>query len=258
MIKKYSIILTFVLVFIVAFGILTFAGNVLAATLYEYYNTGDDAYTTTIKTNFWAAQSFTPSTTHYISYVKLKCFRNTYVLGDPGNLIIDIYATDGAGKPTGASLSSGYTNANIFTLDTGGAWYQINMSAYELIATTKYAIVLHLPSGDVGAWIKWRLDGSAPAYADGAWLWSNDTGATWNEDVNYDGMFEEWGTIGAPSTPSTSGNELLNNTIGLIIAIGVCLTTFGFFLSFSPVAIMFVIIEGLITYFLATSLLELV
>ncbi|GAJ19661.1 unnamed protein product [marine sediment metagenome] len=57
-------------------------------------------------------QGFIPATTHKITSVKLKLWKE----GSPGTVTISIRATDGRGHPTGGDLCSGTINGNTIFL----------------------------------------------------------------------------------------------------------------------------------------------
>jgi hypothetical protein len=170
------------------------------STRYEYYNTGDDS-PVGIYDAYWSAQTFTPSTAHKITSVKLLLYR----LGSPGTITVGIRATDGSGHPTGADLCSGITDGN--TLPTGSPyeWREISLGAgYNLAAGTKYAIVVRAPSGNSTNKVNWRFDSTSPTYAGGNYQASYDSGSSWTTDNTFDFMFEDWGE--APVTAKTSSD----------------------------------------------------
>lgn len=159
------------------------------ATLYEYYNTGDDS-TWDITDTRWKAQTFTPSTAHKITSVKLKLYRYDF----PGTLTVSIRATDGSGHPTGGDLCSGTTNGNTLTENMDGEWREITLGAgANLDANTKYAIVIRRNGGVAGSVIYWRMDYTSPTYIGGCVELSSDSGSSWKTDVAKDFMFEDWG-----------------------------------------------------------------
>ena len=159
------------------------------ATLYEYYNTGDDSRAPFYGER-WRAQTFTPATAHKITSVKLKLYR----LGSPGTITVGIRATDADGHPTGADLCSGTTNGN--TLPTGSPyeWREITLGAgYDLSADVKYAIVVRALDGDGDNLIYWQLDSTDPTYPGGNYEYSNTGGSSWTSRTDFDFMFEDWG-----------------------------------------------------------------
>jgi len=160
---------------------------------FEYYNTGDDR-------NVYARGEWIPGQTitvgtvsdnvdHTITKIKLKLSRS----GSPGTVYVSIRATDESGLPTGPDLSSGSIDGNTLTTDESGEWYEIGMSEYTLEASTKYAIIVRAPDGDSLNYVRIRVDGSDPTYEGGNLVASDDNGATWDQDVTKDMLFEIYG-----------------------------------------------------------------
>ena len=173
------------------------------STLYEYYNTGDDGAGNFYGATWWA-QTFTPSTAHKITSVKLLLYR----AGSPGTITVSIRATDGSGHPTGGDLCSGTTNGN--TLPTGSPyeWREITLGAgCDLSAGTKYAIVARATSGSSSNKVYWRSDSTSPTYAGGNFEYSTNSGSSWTTYTNYDCLFEDWGEpLVTEKTSSDSGS----------------------------------------------------
>ncbi|MBA7630622.1 hypothetical protein ES703_38146 [subsurface metagenome] len=112
------------------------------STKFEYYDVNDDA-DKYIYANVWSAQTFTPSTAHKITSVKLLCWRE----GIPGTVTVSIRATSG-GHPTGGDLCSGTTDGNTLPLSSPYEWREITLGAgADLSADTMYAIVVRAPDG---------------------------------------------------------------------------------------------------------------
>lgn len=160
------------------------------ATLYEYYNTGQNADLGAYG-NDWKAQTFTPSEAHKIISVKLQLHR----LGSPGTVTVSIRATS-AGKPTGGDLCVGTTNGNTLPTNSPYEWREITLGAgYDLEADTKYAIVIRAPSGNNDNRARWRIDVSGE-YAGGNAEDSTNSGSSWLTTYpDMDFMFEEWGGL---------------------------------------------------------------
>jgi hypothetical protein len=153
--------------------------------IYEYYKTGSDDKADSWGT-YYFTQTFTPLATHTITHVKLLLLR----LGALGTVTVSIYATDGAGKPTGGALCSGTTDGDTLTTSTDGEWRDVTISAgVALSANTKYAIVPVSATGD----LYWLMDTSAPSYSGGSYGVSANSGSTWSMQTDKDFMFEEWG-----------------------------------------------------------------
>jgi len=190
-------IISILLALALSLGLVTVAQTpmpVMAASMFEHYNTGDDNYCT-IYGSRWCAQTFTPSVAHTITSVKLMLYRGGTV-GTPGIVTVSIRATSG-GDPTGSDLCSGTTNGDTLTNISPGEWREITFtSSYSLSAGTQYAIVVRATSGDpTNSFIRWRQDGSSATYAGGTLAFSNDDGTNWDSSSypNNDLMFEEWG-----------------------------------------------------------------
>jgi len=158
-------------------------------TLYEYFNTGDDA-DVDIYENNWFGQTFTTSATvpHTITQVRLRLFR----VGSPGTLTAQIYRTS-AGVPTGQEIGTGDIDGDTLTDSATGAWYTITLDEeVALQAETMYAITLDAKDGDASNYVSWRYD-NGNGYADGTEVSSTDGGTTWSTVGANDMMFEVWG-----------------------------------------------------------------
>lgn len=178
--------------------------EVQAATLYEYYNTGDDNSGNVI----YEGQTFTPSITHKITSIKLKLYRT----GSPGTLTAQIRTTNGEGLPTSTVLCSGTTNCDTLTTDAASEWREITLGdGYNLSADTKYAIVLLTPSAfnPPNNMLWWREDITDPTYGNGNRVYSGDDIA-WNADTGVDFIFEEWGEPAdtAPTVTPSAGRRV--------------------------------------------------
>lgn len=162
------------------------------ATRYEKYTTGDDA-NQSIYGEDWNAQTFTPSTTHQISSVRLYLNK----VGSPsGNITVSIRATS-SGKPTGSDLTFGTVLAS--SVGTSSGWIEITFdTSYLLVAGTKYAIVVRVLNGTGSHYINWRIDLDVTGYPSSDSLYSSDSGATWSfhSEGDNDLLFEEWGLGG--------------------------------------------------------------
>jgi len=167
------------------------------AILYEHYNEGNDDYAN-FYDGYWLTQTFTPAKAHKIMSVKLLLYRTN----SPGTLTASIRATDVDGKPTGGDLCSGTTDANTLPTSPSSEWREITLgNGYNLSSTTKYAIVVRVPSGTAYNRVFWPLDGSTPTYAGGSYGISYDDGSSWELEALDDMMFEEWGKRGRGPLP---------------------------------------------------------
>jgi len=179
------------------------------STKYEYYNTGDDNNGGGSWSSYKLCQTFTPTTNHKITSVKLLLLR----AGNPGTITVGIYnTTDNPAYPTGNALCSGTTNGN--TLPTGSPyeWREITLGdGYDLVAGTTYAIVTQGSGGNGSNAVYWRCDTSSPTYSGGMYGRSTSSG-TWGTaqmDNSKDDLFEEWGEGGQVETlrPNAAGDE---------------------------------------------------
>lgn len=168
-------------------------------TLFEYYNTGKDSVTNFHTQN--VAQTFTTgSIPHTITSVKLELESNTT---ESFSMTILIKATDGNGKPTGATLTSGSLSG---TLTITPTWFEIIITPYSLTPNTKYAIIAYASVGNAA---RWDTDLTSPSYTGGSWMTSND-GITWTV-ADYDLMFEVYG-IESQIVGVVAGGKLINQS----------------------------------------------
>ena len=146
------------------------------ATLYEYYSSGDDTKVE-MSTIRWAAQTFTPSTSHSLEYVRLKLYREA---GAAGTLTVEIQTTS-VNKPTNTKVDVSATstlNFSSLTTSTSGDWYTIYISSEPLLsAGTTYAIVVK--SSSVNTNTHWRVDNSSPTYSNGRFCQTLNSGVNW-------------------------------------------------------------------------------
>jgi len=167
---------------------------VYASTLYEYYNTGDNT-NNNIYGVIWQAMTFTTGAIgHTITSVKLKMYR----IGLPSILTVSIRETDVNGHPTGADKTSGTINANDFTENTNGLWYEITLTEYTLTVSKKYAIVCRAIEGDSSKKVSWRMYYNG-GYTGGNGEESSNSGGSWTTYLYWDYMFEIWGNSFNPT-----------------------------------------------------------
>lgn len=106
-----------------------------------------------------------------------------------GNILVNIYAVDGAHKPTGASLGSAtYTANNPSTSYLEWVSFAI---AINVTPATEYAITMSVISGDAANYIEWQT-GNGDTYSGGQPFLSTDAGGTWGAGAN-DYTFRVWG-----------------------------------------------------------------
>jgi hypothetical protein len=160
--------------------------------MYENYTTGDDGFSYILNPTKILGQTFTPTTTHYITNVSLFLFRQ----GTPNDLIISIRATSG-GNPTGIDLTSGTTDGNTLPTIAPYEWRNISMTPYLLTAGTQYALLLRALYTNSNQ-VKWREDTTSSIYSGGTNLISTNNGSTWGTSSSRDFMFKEGGCLTSP------------------------------------------------------------
>jgi hypothetical protein len=133
--------------------------------------------------------TFTPSVNHTCNYLMLKLLR----VGYPGTVNIDIFATDGNGKPTGSALASMAVDGDYLPTDPTSINCRrvLFFGGIAVTAGTKYAVTLRAAAGNAQHKAMLRVDGSAPAYTRGERIYSTNGGTTWTSDTARDPVFEE-------------------------------------------------------------------
>lgn len=82
-----------------------------AQDVFESFKVSDYNYVTVFGGTLWMAQTFTATSTHTITSVRLKLYRE----GTPGDITLSIRATDSNGLPSGPDLASGSLDGNLIT-----------------------------------------------------------------------------------------------------------------------------------------------
>ena len=188
------------------------------ATLFERYNVAGQSESIAYD-NFWMAQTITIGNTganvnFNISYFTLKLKRT----GLPGTINIDLKNVDGSGHPGTTTYSSGSINGD--NLDETYTITQIDMSAYEIQASTEYAIVVSAPNGVFANRLNWKRQSSSPAYTGGNEERSSDDGTSWSA-IATDFIFEVWGeTISAGTNTQINIGDAWKEISAMQINIG--------------------------------------
>ena len=170
-------------------GSITNDGN--TSFLYEQYITGDDDSVYSFGV-WWMAQTFTPSYSFGIKQLGLKLYRGG-THGFPGIVTVIIQGTTGVyEKPDGINLSVGTTDGDTLQYGATTQFRNITMSSYNLIAGTKYSIIVKCIGSPNDA-VFWRFDITSPTYSGGAVHVSGDSGTTWTLFNQRDFMFRVYG-----------------------------------------------------------------
>jgi len=198
-------ILTMLLALIVLFSV--FTGNVLASSLFEYYNENDDNDIECWEADYWVGQSFTMNTTANVTSVKLFLHRGEGT-GEklPGIFYVNIKALI-AGESKGAILATGNSSADTLPDGSPYEWREISLgSGCVLEEGESYGITLNAPDSSIASSLSWRSDFTSSEYTGGVYGYSTDGGADWSMGI-YDMMFELWGE-GIVSPSCTTGSAL--------------------------------------------------
>ncbi|GAI61310.1 unnamed protein product [marine sediment metagenome] len=142
------------------------------------------------RSSHWGAQSFTPSLTHQLSKVRLKCSRSHD--DDLRDVVVSIKATDGSGHPFGEDIVSKTEDSLNFGL-VANTWHDFPFDTNPTLSSgIKYAIVLRAPSCPISKYINVGRDTTSPAYVGGCMIDSTNSGGTWT-NLAQDWSFEEYG-----------------------------------------------------------------
>jgi len=168
------------------------------ASIYDYYNTGNDSFHSLKGSDNLAAQIFTASDDYKILSVKLLLQRRT---GDPGTVTVELQGVGdfGSGEvPDGNVFATGSIAGGGITLADGGEWVEITFdSEYSLTSGSKYSIVLSISVDQF--YLRWLNDSSSPSYAGGAA--AVYALGSWSTAATRDELFETWGNpAGTPPT----------------------------------------------------------
>ncbi|MHA2063738.1 MAG: hypothetical protein ACXABY_05065 [Candidatus Thorarchaeota archaeon] len=113
---------------------------------------------------------FTASSTYAVETFQLKLWREN----SPGTVTVEIYAADGADKPTGGVLASGTIDGSTITTSSTGNWYTFALGSFTFNSSQRYAIVLYPANAQPNS-IHWERStfGGASGYTigfyDGDW-----------------------------------------------------------------------------------------
>lgn len=197
---------------VITFTTLISSQVVLAASLIDYHNTGEDAQAKIYDNMYWG-QTFTASSTYELTEVKAKMYRT----GSIGTINMRLYNAV-ANVPSGSMLAYGTTDGNVITTLTAGEWVSFEMTGSAILTEgNTYTIVAHITGGSLGVQdLGWKTDTDS-GYPNGIAVASSNYGASYNTQGANDLMFECYGnTVGGnPPTVVTNPNGVALNGIYL-------------------------------------------
>lgn len=177
----------------------------MAFTLYEHCNDGDGTLGTIVRIYDSSArrglQQFTAESTHELTLVRTKGYKE----GSPaGDYVVEIYAVDGDGKPTGSALASGSMSASDFP--TSSDWVRIIMSSSMTVTNAVMYVIVTKAVDTDGTNKLINIGTSISVYAGGAQIYSNDGGANWTINSSNDAGFEigEAGAVAVTTNAATN------------------------------------------------------
>jgi hypothetical protein len=168
---------------------------------YEECNPGGYEFTPWTGNGRWRAQTFTATSTHLVTSVKVRIKR----FGSPGEVVLSIRNADPG--PTGGDLVS----KTLINPGTGGlSWEEfVFPSAFTVEEGNLYAICIRTPNQPVpdADYVGWAAHFTNQC--DGGKHWySDDGGSYWSDSTTYDQHFEVWGEPPPPPPPPPVGGEL--------------------------------------------------
>jgi hypothetical protein len=172
-------------------------------TLYESYSTGKDG-SDGGQNPYWLAQTFTPSTTHTLTEIKVTVYR----VNSPGTVTVRIRATT-SDLPSGLDLDSGTFNGDSVTASTDGEEVSVAMTgAVVLSSGTKYAVIISADGASGANEIRWIADKTSAGYTGGNYYESANQGSTWSEFSGHDEYFKEYGLF-SETTVTINGATMI-------------------------------------------------
>jgi len=139
--------------------------------------------------NDWAGQTFIAMKSYTLNRIDMWFKKN---IGDfVGDILFGLYNVDGNGHPdiVGGALATGtIPDADV---PTSYAWNPCSMSEFNVVFNTKYAIVVHGFSLNLGNVIIMSYDNyiGLSDYAGGDMEWSTDGGGAWATTATADLLF---------------------------------------------------------------------
>jgi len=155
--------------------------------------------------NDWGGQYWTTSEAYTIESVEFWCAKG---VGDNvGTIEVELYAADGAHKPTGAILASGTIDDGDIGDTTAYSWVSCTFTVpYALSNATEYCLAIHGDSLSASDILYGASDDTG--YADAARLFSADGGSSWTVVTANDTLFRTYkagGTVYGEGTKTVTG-----------------------------------------------------
>jgi len=162
--------------------------------------------TYTVRSNSIAAQTFTVTLSHDISYISIY----GYITGDPSYVQVQLRTANGTVVATSvptknlvyhwfSSKSETSMSSACFTGNETGSWVMCELGHAAKLDPGLYSVVVRAPAGDPANYFNWYYNDGGDPYAGGRAWTSDDDGGTWDEasvDSDDDFMFETWGESG--------------------------------------------------------------
>lgn len=136
----------------------------------------------------WRGQSFTAMKSYTLNRIDIYCKKVGVIVGD---ILFGLYHVDENGHPdiiAGALATGTLHNVDV---PTDYAWVPCSMSEYNIVADTKYAIVVHSFAFNPTNYVfcAYDNDNGLSAYAGGVMEFSTDGGESWGTNSENDLLF---------------------------------------------------------------------
>lgn len=154
----------------------------------EYYdNLPDFDKWRVVYDKYYWGQQFTPQ--HDLELTEVEIF--VYRTGNSGDVTAGIYATNGAGLPTGSPLVE-VVKAQA-EVPASPIWWALGLTLPKLDKDSIYALCVDAEDGDSSNRLNWRQDTINPTYPRGYCVTSNTHGSTWFANPTMDFAFRIYG-----------------------------------------------------------------
>jgi hypothetical protein len=180
---RFSLIIGIILTMVLALPVHAVVPELLA-----YVWGGGDGDSNDIYGSEYSAEIFLSNEASTATMISLWLKRT----GSPGDVKVSLRATL-AGEPIYDDLTYAILDADTFSSSYN--IYNFDISDYNILPNTYYAIVVQLIGGEAATdYISWWQDSGGDGSADSFGLHSANGGITWVDDSPTDYLFEVWGT----------------------------------------------------------------